>query len=104
MDTFEVIADPGRRRILDLLRHGPAAAGTLVAELAPLSQPAVSRHLRVLRDAGMVRATVDGQRRIYALDPGALREVDRWLARYRHFWNDRLDRLDTHLRTRKDRR
>ena len=93
---FDVLAEPHRRRILDLLRQDERAVGELVADLG-LSQPGVSRHLRVLRDAGLVEVRVDAQRRLYRLRPGPLREVDEWLAPYRAAWRDRLDDLERHL-------
>lgn len=83
--VFEVIAEPRRRRILDLVRDGERCVGELVAELS-MSQPAVSKHLRVLRDAGLVQVRVDEQRRLYRLRPGPLRELDAWLAPYRQAW------------------
>lgn len=94
--TFEVIAEPTRRRILDLLVDGERPVGDLVAELA-LSQPAVSRHLRVLRDAGLVRARTDAQRRVYRLDPEPLAALDEWLRPYRRLWAASLDSLARHL-------
>src|SRR6266581_5777740 len=93
---FEVIAEPRRRRILDLVRGGERSVGELVVAL-DMSQPAVSKHLRVLRDAGLVEARVDEQRRLYRLRPGPLRELDAWLAPYRWAWDTSLDRLETHL-------
>lgn len=93
---FEVVAEPTRRRILDLLRVGERSAGELVAALGA-EQPAVSKHLRVLRGSGLVRVRQDGQRRIYALDPAPLAELDAWLAPYRRFWSERLDGLERHL-------
>jgi DNA-binding transcriptional ArsR family regulator len=94
--VFGCLAEPHRRRILDALREGERPAGELVAALG-LSQPGVSKHLRILRDAGLVRSTVEGQRRVYALRPEGLAAVDAWLAPYRRFWADRLDALDIHL-------
>ena len=94
--TFEVLAEPTRRRILDLLRERERSVGELVDRLT-ISQPGVSKHLRVLRDAGLVRVRVDAQRRWYGLDPLPLTEVDRWLAPYRRYWADRLDLLERHL-------
>ena len=94
--TFEVLAEPNRRRILDDLLHGEAAVGDLVERLA-LAQPAVSKHLRVLRDAGFVRVRVDGPRRWYTLRAEPLAEVDDWLAPYRWLWSSHLDRLGAHL-------
>jgi DNA-binding transcriptional ArsR family regulator len=94
--TFEVLAEPTRRRILDLLRERERSVGELVAALA-LSQPGVSKHLRVLREAGLVESRVDAQRRLYGLRAEPLEEVDAWLAPYRKFWADRLDDLERHL-------
>lgn len=94
---FEALADPTRRRILELLADGERTAGELAAAFA-VSRPAVSRHLRVLRDAELVRWRGDAQRRIYRLAPEPLTEVDAWLDRYRRFWAGRLDALDDHLR------
>lgn len=94
--TFEVLTDSNRRRILDLLRERERTVGELVGELG-ISQPGVSKHLRVLREAGLVDARVDAQRRLYALRPEPLAEVDAWLAPYRAFWSGRLDALERHL-------
>jgi DNA-binding transcriptional ArsR family regulator len=94
--VFEVIAEPHRRAILDLLRDDERAVGDLVDALG-LSQPAVSKHLRVLRDAGLVEARVDAQRRVYRLRPEPLHELDAWLAPYRAAWGRRLDVLEAHL-------
>lgn len=94
--VFEVLAEPRRRRILDLVRDGERSVGELVDALS-MSQPAVSKHLRVLREAGLVEARVDEQRRLYRLRPGPLRELDAWLAPYRRGWDDSLDRLEAHL-------
>src|SRR5438128_11651320 len=94
--VFEVLAEPNRRRILDLLRERERAVGDLVAALG-LSQPGVSKHLRVLREAGLVKTRVDGQRRVYRLRPEPLREIDDWLTPYRAAWRDRLDALERHL-------
>jgi DNA-binding transcriptional ArsR family regulator len=96
LSTFEVVAEPSRRRILDLLRGERRAVGDLVAMLG-LAQPAVSKHLRVLRDAGLVTAEVDGQRRLYRLNAGPLRELDAWVAPYRRHWDRHLDDLESHL-------
>src|ERR1700756_2843468 len=93
---FEVLAEPQRRRILDQLRTGERTVGDLVTELG-ISQPGVSKHLRVLRDAGLVTAQVDGQRRVYRLRSEPLRQVDEWLEPYRAAWNQRLDLLHHHL-------
>jgi DNA-binding transcriptional ArsR family regulator len=94
--TFEVLAEPMRRRILDLLRERPRLVGELTAELG-LSQPGTSKHLRVLREAGLVRVRAEAQRRWYELVPEPLAEVDAWLAPYRWMWADRIDALERHL-------
>src|SRR3954471_565787 len=94
--VFDILAEPHRRTILDLLRPGPRPVGDLVDHLH-ISQPAVSKHLRVLRDAGLVAASVDAQRRLYTLKPEALRELDQWLEPYRALWNASLDRLEQTL-------
>jgi DNA-binding transcriptional ArsR family regulator len=94
--TWAALADPNRRAVLTLLRERPRAVGELVGELG-LPQPATSKHLRVLRDAGLVRVRPDAQRRIYALDPAPLAELDAWLAPYRALWNRSLDALGRHL-------
>jgi DNA-binding transcriptional ArsR family regulator len=94
--TFEAVAEPTRRRILDLLLDGERPVGDLVSALA-MSQPSVSRHLRVLRDAGLVRARTDAQRRLYRLETAPLTAVDDWLQPYRELWSERLHRLGTHL-------
>jgi DNA-binding transcriptional ArsR family regulator len=94
--VFDCLAEPHRRRVLDLLREGERSAGDLVTAIG-ISQPGLSKHLRVLRQAGLVSARIDGQRRIYALRPEALAAVDAWLAPYRSFWADRLGALDTDL-------
>lgn len=93
---FEVLAEPNRRRILDLLRVSERPVGELVNEL-DVSQPAVSKHLRVLREAGFVEVRVDAQRRLYRLRPEPLQLIDRWLAPYRELWSSRLDLLERHL-------
>jgi len=94
--AFDVLAEPNRRRILDLVREGERPVGHLVDELR-LSQPAVSKHLRVLREAGLVEVRTDAQRRLYRVNPGPLRDLDAWLAPYRRMWSDRLDDLERHL-------
>jgi DNA-binding transcriptional ArsR family regulator len=96
VEVFDVLTDPSRRRILDLLREREHLVGELVDDLG-LSQPGVSKHLRVLREAGLVRVRIDAQRRWYGLEPAPLAEVDRWLAPYRRYWADRLDLLERHL-------
>ena len=93
---FEVLAEPNRRRILDLLREQERPVGALVAELG-ISQPAVSKHLRVLRDAGLVEVTADAQRRVYRVRAEPLREIDDWLTPYRKAWGRRIDALERHL-------
>jgi DNA-binding transcriptional ArsR family regulator len=90
------LADPTRRRIVELLSGGELTAGEIAGEFT-VSRPAVSRHLRVLRDSGLVRYREDAQRRVYALEPGPLAALDAWLARYRPFWQNRLDALGTEL-------
>ncbi len=93
---FAVLADPSRRRVLDLLRDDEHTVTELVDTL-DMSQPAVSKHLRVLRDAGLVEARVDAQRRVYTLCPEPLAELDAWLAPYRRFWRGKLGSLQRHL-------
>lgn len=95
-DVFDVIADPTRRRILDVLRESERPVGELV-EILGVAQPNVSKHLRVLDEAALVRVRVDGPRRHYALDTGGLRDLDAWLAPFREIWADRLDALERHL-------
>jgi DNA-binding transcriptional ArsR family regulator len=95
--ALEVLAEPNRRRILDLLRDGEKPVGDLVDALA-VSQPAVSKHLGVLRSAGLVDVRADAQRRLYRLRPDGLRELDEWLAPYRALWADRLDALEQVVR------
>jgi DNA-binding transcriptional ArsR family regulator len=97
VDALTAIADPTRRRIVELLAEREHDVTELHAHF-PISQPAVSRHLRVLRDHGLVRARPDAQRRVYSLDPAPLAELDEWLGRYRPFWAQRLDALETELR------
>jgi DNA-binding transcriptional ArsR family regulator len=94
--SFEVLAEPNRRRILDLLRAQERPVGDLVRELA-VTQPAVSKHLRVLREAGLVDVTIDALRRIYRVSAEPLREIDEWLEPYRELWSSRLDDLERHL-------
>jgi DNA-binding transcriptional ArsR family regulator len=95
-DVFAVLADPTRRHMLDLLRARERAVGELV-EAVGISQPGVSKQLRVLREAGLVSVREDGARRLYGLRAQPLRELDAWLARYRPFWDARLDALEEHL-------
>ena len=95
--VFAALADPTRRRVLALLAEREQGAGEIAAAFT-VSRPAVSRHLRVLREAGLVRSRRDAQRRVYALEPTPLAEVDRWLETYRPFWSERLDALEDHRR------
>jgi DNA-binding transcriptional ArsR family regulator len=94
--TLQVLAEPSRQAILDLLRDGERPVGELVERLE-LSQPAVSKHLRVLKEAGVVEARVDAQRRLYRIRPEPLVELDQWLESYRKLWTTHLDRLEDHL-------
>jgi DNA-binding transcriptional ArsR family regulator len=96
MTAFEVVAEPARRELLDVLVSGPKAVGELAA-MTGLSQPNTSRHLRILREAGLVASTADGQRRLYELRPERLVELDRWLEPYRQLWRAGLDALERHL-------
>src|SRR3954451_2340516 len=94
--ALEVLAEPNRRRILDLLLEEPRSVGEITGSLG-ISQPGTSKHLRVLRDAGLVSVRQDAQRRVYELRPEPLAELDAWLARYRRLWAGRLDALERHL-------
>jgi DNA-binding transcriptional ArsR family regulator len=94
--VFEIIAEPNRRAILSLLVSSEQSVGEIERQLR-MSQPTVSKHLRVLRDAGFVEATVDAQRRLYRLKPESLQEVDAWLAPFRRFWSTHVDALERHL-------
>ena len=97
METlFEMLADPGRRQILDLLRVRDRPAGEIV-EAMRISQPGVSKHLKLLREAGLVAVRGEGQRRIYSLRPEPFTALDEWLAPYRTFWSGKLDALGAHL-------
>ena len=93
---FEVLAEPHRRQILELLREGERAAGELVDRLG-IAQPTVSKHLKLLREHGLVAVRQDAQRRVYRLHPEPLRELETWLAPYRVLWADRLSALGRHL-------
>ena len=108
MHAFDVLGDPVRRRILELLADGERSAGdvtSVVREEFGISQPAVSQHLKVLRDNGFTTVRAEGTRRLYAVDAGPLREIDEWLQRYRRFWTPHLDALATELaRGRRERR
>jgi DNA-binding transcriptional ArsR family regulator len=97
MDVFEAIAEPSRRELLDLLAERERPAGELVDHLHRLTQPAVSRHLRILREVGLVDVRPDGQRRIYALRADRLIEIENWISRYRKYWPRHLDALEQHL-------
>src|ERR1700752_229122 len=94
--AFEIIAEPNRRAILSLLVSSEQSVGEIERQLG-MTQPAVSKHLRVLRDAGFVESTVDAQRRLYRLKPGPFQEVDDWLAQFRRFWTGHIDALERHL-------
>jgi DNA-binding transcriptional ArsR family regulator len=94
--VFEVIAEPNRRAILSLLVSSPHSVGEIERQLR-MPQPAVSKHLRVLREAGFVESTVDAQRRLYRLKPEPLQEIDAWLAPFRRFWSAHVDALERHL-------
>jgi DNA-binding transcriptional ArsR family regulator len=96
VSAYAALAEPHRRQILDLLRDGERPAGELVERL-DLSQPGVSKHLKVLRQAGLVEVRPDGRRRLYALRAEPLAEIDAWLARYRTLWSRSLDALERHL-------
>ena len=95
-DVFNAIAEAGRREILDVLMTGEKAVGAIVNDLS-MSQPQVSKHLRVLSEVGLVRCRVDGRHRLYRLEPARLRPLHDWLAKYEQMWNERLDRIDDYL-------
>jgi DNA-binding transcriptional ArsR family regulator len=94
--AIEILAEPSRRRILDMLREGEQPVGELVERL-DLTQPAVSKHLRVMKEAGLVEVRADAQRRLYRIRVEPLQELDAWLEPYRALWNERLDQLERHL-------
>jgi DNA-binding transcriptional ArsR family regulator len=96
MDTFAALAEPTRRRILDELRHSERSVGELVVSLA-VRQPTVSKHLKVLREAGLVSSRVAAQQRIYRVEAGRFQALDEWLAPYRRLWTHHLDALERHL-------
>ena len=97
MDSvFEIVAEPNRRGILSLLASSERSVGEIERQLG-MTQPTVSKHLRVLREAGFVESTVDAQRRLYRLKPEALQELDAWLAPFRRFWSAHVDALERHL-------
>ena len=104
MDVFEAVAEPSRRALLDALADGERTAGELVATLPELTQPTVSRHLRVLREVGLVEVRPDAQRRIYALRADGLVAIDEWIERYRRYWTGHLDALERHLQASNGRR
>ena len=95
--VFSAVADPTRRAMLDLLVARPLSAGEIVSQFPRLTQPGISRHLRVLRDAELVTVTIHAQQRIYSLKPEGLRRLHDWIAKYQEFWVDELDRLEEHL-------
>lgn len=94
--TFEIIAEPNRRAILGLLAGSERSVGEIERQLG-MPQPAVSKHLRVLREAGLVEARTEAQRRLYRLKPEPLKELDEWLSQFRRFWSAHLDALERHL-------
>src|ERR687884_962844 len=96
-DVFNAIAEARRREILDTLIAGEKAVGAIVNDL-PLSQPQVSKHLRVLSEVGLVRCRAEGRRRLYRLEPARLRPMHDWLAKHEQAWNERLDRMDDYLK------
>jgi DNA-binding transcriptional ArsR family regulator len=100
MKAFEVLAEPTRRQIVELLAEGEQSAGEIASHFST-SRPGISRHLRVLREHGLVRAREDAQRRIYSLDPAPLEELHEWVERYRGFWANRLAALETEIHRRK---
>jgi DNA-binding transcriptional ArsR family regulator len=102
ISTFDVLAEPTRRQILDLLLDAERPVNDLVSRLS-ISQPGVSKHLRVLREAGLVEVRIDAQRRLYRVRPEPLAEIDAWLAPYRRLWARRLDALEHHLDEMEDR-
>jgi DNA-binding transcriptional ArsR family regulator len=95
-DVFNAIAEAHRREILDVLMTGEKAVGEIVNDLS-MSQPRVSKHLRVLSEVGLVRCRAEGRRRLYRLEPARLRPLQEWLAKYERAWNDRMDRMDDYL-------
>jgi DNA-binding transcriptional ArsR family regulator len=103
LNALTALADPTRQRIVELLADSEHSAGEIAAEFRT-SRPGVSRHLRVLREQGLVRVRSDGRRRLYSLDPTPFAELDEWLARYRGFWTNRLDALETEIKRRRRKR
>jgi DNA-binding transcriptional ArsR family regulator len=100
VNALAALADPTRVRIVELLAERERSAGELASHF-DTSRPGISRHLRVLREHGLVRAREDGRRRLYSLEPAPLEELDQWLSRYRSFWTNRLDALDTEIKRRR---
>lgn len=100
MKALAALADPTRQRIVEILAEGDRSAGEIAAEFST-SRPGVSRHLRILREYGLIRARGEGQRRVYSLDPAPLVELEEWVERNRSFWSNRLDALDTEIHRRK---
>ena len=96
MNTFAALAEPTRTRILDAIAARPRTV-TEIVQMFPISQPAISRHLRVLREVGLVTVVPDGKTRVYHLDHAPLKELDDWLNRYRRFWANKLDALEAHM-------
>jgi DNA-binding transcriptional ArsR family regulator len=96
VDVFEAIAEPNRRKILGLLRESELAAGAVVDAMG-MSQPGISKHLKLLREAGLVSVRPDGQRRLYRVESAKLAEIEAWLEPYKRFWRDKLDALEDHL-------
>ena len=103
LDAFQTLADPTRRRVIDALSRGERQVNDLVAEIG-IHQSGVSRHLRILHEAGFVAMRPDGQRRLYSLKPEPFRDLDDWLAKYRQFWEARLDRFGAALQARQENR
>ncbi len=103
MNALAALADPTRRRIIELLAEGELSAGEIASHFRT-TRPGVSRHLRVLRQRGLVHARAEGQRRLYSVDPGPLEELDAWLDHYSPFWKNRLGALDTELKRRRRKR
>ena len=101
VDTFAALAEPNRFRIVELLLRGPRTVNT-IGEKLELAQPQVSKHLKVLKEARLVDVEPRGQQRLYGLDPHALRQLDRWLERYRRLWDERFDQLDEVIATMKE--
>lgn len=97
MDVFTAISDPTRRGMLEMLILGEQTAGDFVSKFSGITQPAVSQHLKVLREASLVKVRSEGSKRVYSLVPNKLASVDTWIAKYRHFWPKKLDTLEQHL-------